>query len=175
MPEIIFLGRSNVGKSSLINNLTNSNIAKVSQVPGKTQLINFFNVDNKFYLVDLPGYGYAKVNKEKRDEWNREIILYIKNRPNIAAIFFLLDIRRVPSSDDKDVLALLKEREQKEDFAKILYVLTKADKLSKNELQKQKGIIATELFVNQMDMIPYSVLSKVGKDVVLRELNSSLL
>ena len=164
--EIVFLGRSNVGKSSLINNLTNSNIAKVSQVPGKTQLINFFNVDNKFYLVDLPGYGYAKVEREKREIWGREIIQYINNRDNIKIFFLLLDIRRKPSDDDKEILSMIKNSGKE-----IVYILTKTDKLSNNQLQKQKGIISTELFVNQMDMIFYSIIKKVGRDDALKKIN----
>ena len=165
LPEIIFLGRSNVGKSSLINNLTNSNIAKVSKVPGKTQLINFFNVDNKFYLVDLPGYGYAKVEKEKRENWGKEIVQYINNRENIEILFLLLDIRRTPSDDDKEILSMIKNRGKK-----IIYILTKTDKLSNSQIEKQKALISTELFVNQMDMIFYSTIKKMGRDAVLKEL-----
>ena len=163
--EVVFLGRSNVGKSSLINNLTNSNIAKVSQVPGKTQLINFFNVDNKFYLVDLPGYGYAKVEKEKRENWGKEIVQYINNRENIEIFFLLLDVRRIPSYDDKEILSMIKNRGKK-----IIYILTKTDKLSNNQIEKQKALISTELFVNQMDMIFYSTIKKMGRDAVLKEL-----
>jgi len=167
LKEFIFLGRSNVGKSSLINNLTNSNIAKVSQTPGKTQLINFFNVDNKFYLVDLPGYGYAKIDKEKREIWSKEIVNYINNRENIEILFLLLDIRRIPSDDDKEILSMIRNKGKK-----VIYILTKTDKLSSNQIEKQKGLISTELFINQMDMIFYSTIKKIGRDTVLKELNN---
>jgi len=130
-PEYAFIGRSNVGKSSLINMLTNhKNLAKTSSTPGKTQLINHFLIDNFWYLVDLPGYGYAKSSKKNRKLWYGTSEKYIKARNNLMCMFLLIDSRLVPQRIDLDFMEYLAINE-----IPFVLVYTKTDKLSKNELQ----------------------------------------
>lgn len=164
--EAAFIGRSNVGKSSLLNHLANKKISHTSSTPGKTQLINFFSVNNKFYFVDLPGYGYAKVAKSLKRDWNDYIVKYLENRRQLKVIFFLLDARRLPNEQDKT----LNEWFKKLVDIKIFYILTKIDKLSKNELEKQKKLISLDLFVSKEEFIPYSVTKNIGKSELLKRL-----
>ncbi|HPO49042.1 MAG TPA: ribosome biogenesis GTP-binding protein YihA/YsxC [Spirochaetota bacterium] len=164
--EICFVGRSNVGKSSLLNDLANRKISLTSSTPGKTQLINFFLVNGKFYFVDLPGYGYAKVPKSMKRDWNEFIVGYLENREQMKVIFFLLDIRRTPNEQDKTLNEWFKTIEN----VKVFYILTKADKLSSNEVQKQKTLISLELFVSKENLIVYSVPKKIGKIDLLKRL-----
>ena len=131
MPEFAFIGRSNVGKSSLINLLTGrKNLAKISRKPGKTQLINHFLIDQSWYLVDLPGYGYAKTSKAKRSEWSRMIEEYLLNRPNLQVVFVLIDSRLDPQSIDLEFINWLGEQ-----GIPLALVFTKADKQSVNKTQ----------------------------------------
>lgn len=152
--DIAIVGRSNVGKSSLINHLLQrKSIAKVSQKPGKTQMVNYFLIDEFFYLVDLPGYGYAKVSKKELERWSESIDTYFQERKNLKLILFLLDLRRVPSKDD---LAFL----QWTSFNKIpmIVVLTKKDKLKRNEVIKQKKLIEETLQLeNDSSTVLYSI------------------
>ena len=128
-PEFAFIGRSNVGKSSLINMLTGrKNLAKISGKPGKTQLINHFLIDQSWYLVDLPGYGYAKTSKAKRSEWSRMIEEYLLNRPNLQVVFVLIDSRLDPQSIDLEFINWLGEQ-----GIPLALVFTKADKQSVNK------------------------------------------
>ena len=128
-PEFAFIGRSNVGKSSLINLLTSrKNLAKISGKPGKTQLINHFLIDQSWYLVDLPGYGYAKTSKAKRSEWSRMIEEYLLNRPNLQVVFVLIDSRLDPQSIDLEFINWLGEQ-----GIPLALVFTKADKQSVNK------------------------------------------
>lgn len=128
-PEFAFIGRSNVGKSSLINMLTGrKNLAKISGKPGKTQLINHFLIDQSWYLVDLPGYGYAKTSKAKRSEWSRMIGEYLLNRPNLQVVFVLIDSRLDPQSIDLEFINWLGEQ-----GIPLALVFTKADKQSVNK------------------------------------------
>tara|TARA_B100001758_G_C18332308_1_gene569512 strand:+ start:256 stop:864 length:609 start_codon:yes stop_codon:yes gene_type:complete len=132
IPEYAFIGRSNVGKSSLINALTNNKkLAKTSGKPGKTQLINHFLINNQWYLVDLPGYGYAKISKKIRSGFHNMITKYLLNRTNLMCLFVLIDIRHNPQPIDQEFMQWLSEKE-------IPFVLTftKVDKLGKNLLQK---------------------------------------
>lgn len=130
-PEFAFIGRSNVGKSSLINLLTGrKNLAKISRKPGKTQLINHFLIDQSWYLVDLPGYGYAKTSKAKRSEWSRMIEEYLLNRPNLQVVFVLIDSRLDPQSIDLEFINWLGEQ-----GIPLALVFTKADKQSVNKTQ----------------------------------------
>jgi GTP-binding protein len=132
MPEYAFIGRSNVGKSSLINMLVQVNgLAKTSQTPGKTQLINHFIVNDKWYLVDLPGYGYAKVSKVMLSKFEKMIEGYLANRENLRCVFVLIDIRHEPQTNDMDFMRWLGENAQP--FA---IIFTKADKLSPTAVQK---------------------------------------
>lgn len=130
-PEFAFIGRSNVGKSSLINMLTGrKNLAKISGKPGKTQLINHFLIDQSWYLVDLPGYGYAKTSKAKRSQWSRMIEEYLLNRPNLQVVFVLIDSRLPPQSIDLEFINRLGEQ-----GIPLALVFTKADKQSVNKTQ----------------------------------------
>lgn len=167
LPEVAFIGRSNVGKSSLLNHLCNRKIAFTSSTPGKTQLINFFLINEKLYFVDLPGYGYAKVSAKMRKDWGKNIEDYLQMRTQLKAVFFLLDIRRIPNQQDKIINAWLKQLPDIETF----YILTKADKLSKAKAAKQKGEIAKELFVDQGEFSYYSVTKNIGRKEILDKLD----
>ncbi len=141
-PEFAFIGRSNVGKSSLINMLTgNKNLAKTSGRPGKTQLINHFGIDDKWYMVDLPGYGFAKVSKSLKDDWNKMIRKYLVSRENLMVVFVLIDSRLEPQKVDLDFLTWCGQNE-----VPIVLLFTKADKqsTSKNHGTVNHFLKATE-------------------------------
>lgn len=140
-PEFAFSGRSNVGKSSLINSLVNrKKLARTSSTPGKTQCINFYNIDNKFYLVDLPGYGFAKVPKKVKDEWAELIDEYLYNRRNLYGVIQIVDSRHKPTKDDQLMMDWL----VKSNLPTIL-VATKVDKISRNKRKRQKSLIIENL------------------------------
>lgn len=162
-PQIVFSGRSNVGKSSFINSILNiKNIARVSQTPGKTRLINFFLVNNQFYFVDIPGYGYAKVSHAEMIKFAAMIDAYLKSKQSSFAVL-LLDIRRKPNEDD-----LLMYEFFKSFGYKVLLILTKADKLSNNQISKQKTLIAQTIQPEVGDiLLPYSVKTKLNHDQIL--------
>jgi GTP-binding protein len=164
--EIAFVGRSNVGKSSLINDLCGKRIAKTSSTPGKTRMLNYFKVNSSFFFVDLPGYGYAAVSKSMKKDWARHIESYLQTRTQLKGIFFLLDIRRKPNEEDK----LLNEWFKKTTDISVFYILTKADKLSAQQANKQKISIALELFIDQNDLILYSTTKRTGKTDVLKKM-----
>lgn len=159
-PEIAFAGRSNVGKSTLINVLVNrKGIARTSSKPGRTQALNFFLVENCFYLVDLPGYGYARVPLAVKKSWGDMVERYLKNRTNLKAVVVILDIRRDPSSGDKDLLNWLKRYK-----IAVILVLTKLDKLSKSQnkvMARRIGGQLTGLFPEKP--ILFSSKTKAGK------------
>jgi GTP-binding protein len=162
LPEIAFVGRSNVGKSSMINTLLGrKKLVKVSQKPGKTRSINWFTVEDKLLFVDLPGYGYAKVSKKDRQLWGQIIETYLKERTNLKACVLIYDIRRKPSEEDLNMLEWLK-------YYNILplLVLTKADKLSNNQIAKQLKIISETANVDKKDFFIFSAVNKKGKDEV---------
>lgn len=167
LPEIAFIGRSNVGKSSLINNLCNRKIAKTSSTPGKTQLINFFKINKKFYLVDLPGYGYAKVTPEVKKKWEAFIDIYLQKRETLKAVFLLLDIRREPNEHDRMLISWVKSLSAVSELRPV-YVLTKADKLGRSAIAKSKAEIAKALFVSQHEMFVHSSISGDGKKELLK-------
>jgi GTP-binding protein len=132
LPEFAFIGRSNVGKSSLINMLTASkNLAKTSQTPGKTRLINHFVVNGEWYLVDLPGYGYAKISQKERQSWIRMIHTYLRGRQNLVCTFILIDSRHEPQKNDMDFMAWMAENQ-----LPFVLVFTKSDKLSRTRLDE---------------------------------------
>lgn len=160
-PEIAFAGKSNVGKSSLINALINRKaLARTSSQPGKTRTINFYNIENILYFVDLPGYGYAKVSKTSREEWGKMIEHYLEKRTELKIVVLLVDIRHEPSENDKLMMNWIKGN----GFEPII-VATKADKINKSQLQKQISIIRKELALKAADkIIPFSFLNKQGKD-----------
>ena len=160
--QIVFCGRSNVGKSSLINSLCNNkNLCKTSSTPGKTTLINFFEAKD-FYIVDLPGYGFANKSKKEVNSWKALIEDYFKNNKNISLVFLLIDIRHNPFNLDKQMNTYLKDLNL---YTNI--ILTKSDKLSKQKSNNQKKIILKELNFNNYDnCITVSSVNKSGIDVV---------
>lgn len=165
--EIAFVGRSNVGKSSLINSLTNRRkLAKVSGTPGKTRLINFFLINNSFYLVDLPGYGYAKVSKTEKASWGKIIETYLVKRPQLKKVVLLVDCRHKPTGDDIMMYEWVKHYGYD-----IAIVATKSDKLTKNELVKSEKLIRETLKLEKEKRIFYfSSLTKKGKEELLDNL-----
>ena len=168
VPEIAFAGRSNVGKSSLINLLFNrKKLAKVSSTPGKTRTINFFNVNNgEFRIVDLPGYGFAKVSKAEAESWGPMMETYLSERSGLLKVIQLVDSRHAPSAQDKQMYEFLKYY-----GLDGIVVATKSDKLSRNELNKNLNIIRKELELKKTDvLIPVSALAKTG----VEELTSAL-
>lgn len=166
LPQIVFAGRSNVGKSSFINSMLNiKNLARVSQTPGKTRLLNFFLINEDFYFVDIPGYGYAKASKSQLLDFAKMIEEYFAHG-NIDLGVLLLDSRRIPSEDD-----LLMYDYFKATGKKLLIILTKADKLSNNQLFKQKRLIKERLGLAKSDtLLEYSTTSKVNHDRIWNQL-----
>jgi GTP-binding protein len=159
-PEIAFAGRSNVGKSSLINVLVNrKSLVRTSATPGRTQLINFFTVNGEFTLVDLPGYGFAKVPLAVKKQWGPMIETYLATRENLRGVVLILDIRRVPGAEDRQMLDWLRAYS-----IPPLLVVTKCDKVSKNERARQAAIIAQSLGVTREELTFFSALSREGKD-----------
>ncbi len=160
LPEIAMVGRSNVGKSSLINMLLNrKNLARTSSTPGKTQLINFFDIDGKFTLVDLPGYGYARVSKEQKKTWGKIIETYLKNRKNLLEVILLVDLRHKPTAEDIEMYNWIKSY----GFNGIV-VATKHDKISKSKCKKHIDIIKKTLNIeNDSLIVSTSILSRYGK------------
>jgi len=168
LPEIAFVGRSNVGKSSLINTLVErKNLAKTSNTPGRTQLINFFSINEKIFFVDLPGYGFAKVARSVKKDWGDMMDAYLKERQNLALVVFILDIRRTPSEDD------LSLRDWLDNYRiPYLFVLTKADKLSNNQALNQKRLIEKDLGGSVRNKtILFSAKTRKGKEEVWQMLD----
>lgn len=169
-PHIAIVGKSNVGKSSLINGLANQKkLAKTSQQAGKTRLINVYLFNEDFYLVDLPGYGYAEVSREIQEDWNHMMNEFLVNSDNIAHILHLIDIRHEPGKHDKDVFAWICK-------AGIPYtvVATKADKLSKMQQQKSIVQISRSLGIEPSGVLAFSSVSKQGKDELVDRLGKVL-
>jgi len=160
-PEIAFVGRSNVGKSSLINSMLNRKaLARTSSEPGKTRLINFFNINDMIYFVDLPGYGYAKVSKVEKAKWGGIIEEYLFSRENLVDVVMLVDIRREPTFDDKLMYAWIKSYNRC-----VTVVVTKADKIPRSQYQKQTSMIKKTLELKEEDtMLIYSAKTKQGRD-----------
>ncbi len=169
--QVVFSGRSNVGKSSFINSLLNNkNVARVSQTPGKTRLINFFLINEAFYFVDIPGYGYANVSKTQIEQFAIMIDEYLQN-PAISLAVLLLDIRRVPNDDD-----LLMYHYFKAMNIKTLIVLTKSDKLSNNQKFSQVKKIKTQLNLAESDKIlTYSIKTKENHDEVWSQIEKAVM
>ena len=163
--EIAFVGRSNVGKSSLINFLCNrKTLAKTSSTPGRTRLINYFLINKSFYFVDLPGYGFAKGFKEEQIGWKFLIEGYLERSKNIKLICVLLDIRRKPSEDDIQMINYLQHYN-----IPFIIIATKCDKFSKAQLGIAIQNLAQALKVGRMDIFPVSALSKIGREEVLQK------
>ncbi len=162
-PEVAFSGKSNVGKSSLINGLLNrKSLARTSSQPGKTQTINFYNVNHELYLVDLPGYGYAKVNQETKAKWGRMIENYLHNSRQLKAVFLLIDIRHAPSANDKDMYDWIVHQ----GYSPII-IATKLDKIKRSQIQKQLKILREGLqLVPGTKILPFSAETKQGREEI---------
>ena len=160
LPEIAFAGRSNVGKSSLLNQLVRrKRFARVSNTPGRTREINFFQVNDRFVLVDLPGYGYARISKARRAEWRPLIEGYLRSSPHLRGVVQLLDVRHEPTADDRQMLDFLAELE-----VPTVVVLTKMDKLSRAGAAERVEAIARELGLDEDQMIPFSSQTGEGRN-----------
>ncbi len=160
-PEVAFAGKSNVGKSSLINALMNrKSLARTSSQPGKTQTINFYNVNNEMYFVDLPGYGYAKTSEETKAKWGKMIENYLHKSAQLKAVFLLLDIRHAPSENDRIMYKWI----QKHGYQPII-IATKLDKIKRSQIQKQVAQMRSGLQAGKDTIIiPFSAETKQGRE-----------
>ena len=164
LPEVAFVGRSNVGKSSLINTLVNrKRIARTSNTPGRTQLVNFFLVNKKLSFVDLPGYGYAKVPVSVKRGWKAMVEGYLEGRKTLRLVVMILDIRREPSADDAMLIQWLRSNR-----VEIVFVLTKADKFSRSRVKMSRRKIGEYRGVSYEELIPFSARTRYGKDEIWR-------
>ena len=161
LPEIAFVGKSNVGKSSLINCMVNrKSLARTSQNPGKTRTINFYNVENIVHFVDLPGYGYARASKSEIEKWGKMIEEYLLERQQLKSIILLIDIRHEPSANDKMMYDWLKHYGYK-----IIIVTTKSDKLKRSQINKHTSMISKSLSLDKEDiLVPFSSETKDGRE-----------
>ena len=170
LPEIAFAGRSNVGKSSLINVLVNrKNLVRTSNTPGRTQLINFFRINDAFTFVDLPGYGFAKVPLSVKREWGPMMETYLSRRENLRGTVLILDIRRIPSAEDLQMLQWLRAS-----GIPPLLVVTKCDKLSKSQRSRQAAVIARQVGVEPEELSLFSALTREGLDGVWSRIEALL-
>jgi GTP-binding protein len=170
LPEVAFAGRSNVGKSSLINKILNrKKLVRTSKTPGRTQLLNFFEINELWRFVDLPGYGYAKVPVEVQKRWRPMVESYLTTRANMRGMVWLLDIRREVSKEDLTLWDWLQAKQ-----VTVIIVITKADKLSKNKRNKQAASIAKSLGRKAQELIQFSATSGEGKDEIWQELSRIL-
>jgi GTP-binding protein len=160
LPEVAFAGRSNVGKSSLINKLVRrKKLARVSNTPGRTREINFFDVNGQFILADLPGYGYARVSRERRAEWLPLIDSYLRNRATVRGVVHLLDVRRTPNEDDLLMLEFLAEL-----GTPTIVVATKVDKLRNTERAQHLAVLVGSAGIEAEQLIPFSAVTGEGRD-----------
>ena len=167
LPEIAFAGRSNVGKSSLINTLVKrKGLARISNTPGRTQEINFFSVNSRFAFIDLPGYGYAKVPEKVRKNWGPMIETYLRERPTLRLVVLILDIRRDPSEEDRQLIDWLQCYR-----LPLLIVLTKIDKVSRNQLADRQRRIGMDLGLSPAtSLLSFSAKTGEGKELLWREI-----
>ena len=165
LPEFAFSGKSNVGKSSLINGLLNRKaLARTSSQPGKTQTINFYNVNKSLYFVDLPGYGYAKVSQETKAKWGKMIEKYLNTSKQLKLVFLLVDIRHEPGSNDKLMYEWVKNA-----GLRSVVIATKADKINRSQLDKQLKLIRTGLGLDKETvLVPFSSVTKAGVSDIWR-------
>ena len=163
MPEVAFSGRSNVGKSSLINGLLNrKSLARTSSQPGKTQTINFYNVNHEVYLVDLPGYGYARASQETKAKWGRMIENYLHSSKQLKAVFLLVDIRHEPSANDRDMYGWIVHQGYDP-----MIIATKLDKIKRSQIQKQLKILREGLNLRPgTKIITFSAETKQGREEI---------
>ena len=162
-PEIAFAGKSNVGKSSLINALMNrKSLARTSAQPGKTQTINFYNINNCMYLVDLPGYGYAKVSQKEKEKWEKLIERYLNSSRMLRAVFLLIDIRHDPSANDRQMYEWIVSQGYEP-----IIIATKLDKLKRSQIQKHVKMVREGLgLLPGTKVIPFSAVSKQGREEI---------
>lgn len=171
-PEIAFAGKSNVGKSSLINALMNrKSFARISATPGKTQTINFYNINDEMYLVDLPGYGYAKVSQQEKEKWGKMIERYLHSSKQLRAVFLLIDIRHEPSANDK----MMYDWVVSQGYNPII-IATKQDKLKRSQIDKHVRMLRQGLkLVPGTRIIPFSSVTKQGRDEIWELVETELL
>lgn len=167
MPEIAFAGKSNVGKSSMLNALINrKSLARTSSTPGKTQTINYYNINKSLYFVDLPGYGYAKVSPEVKEKWGKMIERYLRKSPSLKAVFLLVDIRHEPGANDVNMFEWIVAN----GFTPVI-IATKLDKISRGQVKKQTNLILKTLGAPQnTSIIPFSAETKQGCDEIWEEI-----
>ena len=168
--EYLLVGRSNVGKSSFINTLINrKNFARTSAKPGKTQTLNFYLINDFFYLVDAPGYGFAKVSKQLKNKFGLIMEDYLEKRENLKMVFMLVDFRHKPTDDDVLMYNYLKHYN-----IPVTIIATKVDKVKKSLFDKNKKIILSTLGINEEDMIMFSTITKIGKNEALDKIEKYL-
>lgn len=168
-PEIAFAGKSNVGKSSLINALINRKaLARTSSSPGKTQTVNFYRVNGNLYYVDLPGYGYAKVSEEIKAKWGKMIERYLHTSEQLKAVFLLIDIRHEPSANDKLMYSWVREQ-----GFKPIIIATKLDKINRSQVPKHIKMLKESLNLEKDTRVfPFSALNKQGKEEIIEEIEN---
>jgi GTP-binding protein len=170
LPEIAVAGRSNVGKSSLLNHLfVSKGLVKTSSVPGKTQALNFFTVDDKLAFVDLPGYGYAQVPIKVRKQWGPMIQRYLETRETLKLILFLFDIRRIPNEEDKQLIEWAAYHQKP-----LILVLTKVDKVTQNEKRSNTQKILHAFDADSLHYVHYSTTKNVGRNELIHKLMDAL-
>ncbi len=171
LPEIAFAGKSNVGKSSLINGLMNrKSLARTSAQPGKTQTINFYNINNAMYLVDLPGYGYAKVTQEVKEQWGKLVERYLHGSKRLKAVFLLIDIRHETSANDKRMYEWIVHNGYNP-----IIIATKLDKINRSQVQKHLKMVRTGLNVKPgTAVLPFSALTKQGREEIWEQMDAIL-
>lgn len=171
LPEFAFAGKSNVGKSSLINGLMNrKNYARTSQEPGKTQTINYYNINGEFYLVDLPGYGFARVSEKTKQQWGKMIENYLHTSRQLRRVFLLIDIRHDPSANDVQMYKWIVHQ----GFQPVI-IATKADKIKPSQMEKHLNMLRQGLGLpEELRIYPYSALKKTGRDEIYELMDSIL-
>jgi GTP-binding protein len=170
-PEIVLAGRSNVGKSSLINALVNrKGLARVGNTPGKTRIINFYNINDALMIVDLPGYGYAKVSAVEKESWGKLAETYLTTRKQLKIIILLVDIRHEPTRDDQVMLRFIRESGRK-----FVVVANKADKIGRSGLKKHIDQIRASLNLDEnIEILPFSALKKTGVEALWQKIEETL-
>ena len=169
LPQVAFAGRSNVGKSSLINRLcSRKKLARTSGTPGRTQMINFFSINNSLLFVDLPGYGYAKVPIEIQKKWRPMVNSYLEDNPALRLLVLIIDIRRGPKEEELSLLAWLSENE-----IPACVVLTKTDKLKRGQIARERAAAARSMGVDQKDLMLFSAVTGRGKEEIWREIRGA--
>lgn len=170
MPEIVLAGKSNVGKSSFVNSLTNrKSLARTSSAPGKTRQLNFYNMDDRFYFVDLPGYGYSQMSKTEQKKVADSIEVYLRNRQNINLIILLVDIRHKPTADDRTMINYIRDSGKR-----YIIIASKSDKIAKTKVQAYVDDIASELDVPDDLIFPFSSETKFNLETVWEVIEESL-